>query len=67
MSSTAILLIPALTAPAFGIGIWLGIRSATGESAAENRQARCTEVLRSWPDIQTQRRPATWPESHRAR
>ncbi|MFJ9370331.1 hypothetical protein ACIRRA_38740 [Nocardia sp. NPDC101769] len=67
MSSIAILLIPALAASAFGIGIWLGIRSATGESAAESRQARCTEVLRSRPDIQTQPRPATWPESRRAR
>ncbi|WP_433561460.1 hypothetical protein ACQP1O_28175 [Nocardia sp. CA-151230] len=67
MSSTVILLIPALAAPTFGIGIWLGIRSVTDESAAERRQVRCTEVLRSWPGIQTQRRPTTWPDSHRAR
>ncbi|MGW4118013.1 hypothetical protein [Nocardia sp. NPDC004711] len=67
MSFTAILLIPALAAPAFGIGMWLGIRSVTSETAAERRQAHCTEILCSWPDVQTQRRPTTWPESRRAR
>lgn len=67
MSVTAILLIPALAAPTFGIGIWLGIRSVTSETAAEHRRAHCAEVLRSWPDIQTQHRPTTWPEFHRAR
>ncbi|MGV9664443.1 hypothetical protein [Nocardia niigatensis] len=57
MSSTAILLVPALATPAFAVGIWLGIRSVTGEAAAERRQARCITVLRS----------PTWPESRRAR
>ncbi|MFE5288662.1 hypothetical protein ACFRAQ_27150 [Nocardia sp. NPDC056611] len=41
MISTAILLLPMLAAPAFGIGIWLGVRSVTGEFASERRQARC--------------------------
>ncbi|MFC7427649.1 hypothetical protein [Nocardia tengchongensis] len=41
MSSTAILLVPVLAAPAFGIGLWLGLRSVTGEAAAERRAARC--------------------------
>lgn len=41
MSSTAILLVPMLAATAFGIGLWLGVRSATGECAPERRQARC--------------------------
>lgn len=41
MSSTAILLVPMLAVPAFGVGLWLGIRSVTGECASERRQARC--------------------------
>ncbi|MEC3957648.1 hypothetical protein VMT65_31760 [Nocardia sp. CDC153] len=47
MSSTAFLLIPALAVPAFGLGIWLGVRSVTSESAAERRQARCTPARRT--------------------
>lgn len=42
MSSTAILLVlPILAASAFGVGLWLGVRSVTGEAAAERCQARC--------------------------
>ncbi|MVU80975.1 hypothetical protein GPX89_27460 [Nocardia sp. ET3-3] len=67
MSSTAILLLPALAAPAFGIGIWLGVRSVTRETKAEHRSTRCTPVLRSWPELPPFRRPASWPESRRAR
>ncbi|GAB2533772.1 hypothetical protein [Nocardia heshunensis] len=65
MSSTAILLIPALAAPAFGFGIWLGVRSVTGESAARRRHTRCTPVLRSWPELP--HRPGSWPPTRHTR
>ncbi|AYF78524.1 hypothetical protein D7D52_37135 [Nocardia yunnanensis] len=65
MSSTAILLVPALAAPAFGLGIWLGVRSVTGETSARRRHTRCTPVLRPWPDLP--HRPAAWPPARRTR
>ncbi|GAB0104702.1 hypothetical protein JMUB6875_36770 [Nocardia sp. JMUB6875] len=67
MSSTAILLVPALAVPTFGLGIWLGVRSVTGESNAERRHTRCTPVLRSWPELPSVRRPAAWPHPRRTR
>lgn len=60
MSSTAILLVPILVAPAFGVGIWLGVRSVTDESSVRHRYLRCTPVSRLWPDSSSIRRPGTW-------
>lgn len=67
MCSSAILLVPALAAPAFGVGIWLGVRSVTRETSAERRRTRCTPVLRSWPEISPLRRPASWPHPRLSR
>lgn len=41
MSAPAILIVVVLAAAAFGIGVWLGVRSAVGEKPPTRKGVRC--------------------------
>ncbi|MEU0543942.1 hypothetical protein ABZ319_29165 [Nocardia sp. NPDC005978] len=72
MSSPVLLLVPILVVPAFGVGVWLGIRSTLAEPPPAPRRPDIASIHRSpsarpWPDRAPPRPHGSWWHQTRAR